>query len=731
MNTYFWDIETSRITTDQGEEMQITYLSNVLTMDTDTGEITNSIFHRTMSEVVEYFQSLSKKSIVWVHNLDYELTFLLRETQWSLSSKETSIFRDKNAPLQIYFEQLPNVCFRDSYALFNTSVEKLGDALIERITGRKIEELQEENKYKFYSRLFGKLDYDYKIVRLPWDDLTYHDYRYNKRDNEVVARSIYNYMTDHGYTVEQIPLTFTSQVRRARKNFIINNYGKKALNKFYFDRNKFYTTCNLFEFFTKVYQGGLTASIVNQTGKMIESKNTSGVIGIDIKSSYPNQMCTKKYPRFEEDNTTWGDLANRIWNAKLYKHFVGIFEFTNIRIKNQGYILPISGIQMSKGSVENAKTFNGKLLSADFLSLPATNIDLDTINLVYEYDDIKCVRITTTKKDVYLRTEEVSFLLTNFLNKEKGINKASSKLIINSMYGVKVANPIKDEFDIKDGEITVDKFFDHNPEEKEEKFNNFVETQPMFGGGLDVYSDGVYITGYARYQLVSMMKYIVDNGGHVVYSDTDSIKFYCKNRKQLEKLSKSVLKFNKEKKESNKKLLRFKQFKEHFNISDEDMDIISTLGIWEIEDVDAEGNIAPHQVFKTLGAKKYGYINFEGKVKTTIAGCNKKNIPIVIENVSTENNVDLFEAFRIVFSCGTCFDESASGRTTATKENRPHEMFHGQTYNGKLINQFGGIVIKDTTYTLNMKLDDTKIIGGIPVETITMRVNIKGECDFE
>ena len=70
MYTYFWDIETSCIITDQNEEMQITYLSNVLSMNVETGEIEESVFHRTMSEVVEYFKSLPKKSIVWVHNLD-------------------------------------------------------------------------------------------------------------------------------------------------------------------------------------------------------------------------------------------------------------------------------------------------------------------------------------------------------------------------------------------------------------------------------------------------------------------------------------------------------------------------------------------------------------------------------------------------------------------------------------------------------------------------------------
>lgn len=710
MYTYFWDIETSKIQTDQQLEIQITYLSNVIVMDVNTGEIVDSIFHRTIAEVVEYFQTLPPKSIVWAHNLDYELTFLLRETQWNLSSKENSIFRDKNAPLQICFAELENVKFRDSYALFNTSVAKLGEALD-----------------------LPKLEYDYKKVRTPWDTLEEHDYRYNERDNIIVSKSILNYMKEHGYQIHEIPLTFTSQVRRARKQFITEHFGKKALNKFYHDRNKFYTSCDLFEFFTVVYQGGLTASIMNQTNKMIEKgKKCSGVIGVDIKSSYPSQMCCRKYPRFEEDNTAWGEMADKIWRASLYKHCVGIFEFENIRIKKEGYILPISGIQMGKGSCRNVKTFNGKMISADYLSIPATNIDLETIKMVYDYDSIKCTRITTTNKEVYLRIEEIAFILYYFLRKELGIDKATAKLIINSMYGVKVSNPIKDIYEIIDGEIEVDRFFDHNPDEKNRKFIEFVEAQPKFGGSIDVYSDGVYITGYARRQLVSMVKYIVDNGGNVVYSDTDSVKFYCNSYKELKKLSQSIVAKNKQKIEQNKKLLRFKQFKEKFDISDEEYNIIATLGIWEIEDMNEDKtDIAPHEIFKTLGAKKYCYINYKGQLKSTIAGCSKKNIPIVIENMAKENNMDIKDAMRLAFSMGTRFDETASGRTTATKENRPHELFHGLTYNGKSINQYGGIIIEDTTYTLNMKLDDTKIVGGIPIETVIMEVSLDGTINFD
>ena len=106
--TYFWDIETSKITPDQGGEMQVTFLSNVICMNCNTGEILTSEFFRTIEETVLYFETLPN-CIVWSHNLDYELYFLLRELgcnalntdNVSIYGSETQniILRDKNSPL--------------------------------------------------------------------------------------------------------------------------------------------------------------------------------------------------------------------------------------------------------------------------------------------------------------------------------------------------------------------------------------------------------------------------------------------------------------------------------------------------------------------------------------------------------------------------------------------------------------------------------------------------------
>lgn len=721
MYTYFWDIETSKITCDNDEEMQVTYLSNVVTMNYETGDIVNSIFHRTIDEVVEYFNTLPNNVIVWSHNLDYELTFLLRdlgETKGELKynrngivegiyneNVQNIILRDKHSPLSIKLDLLPHITFRDTYAIFNKSVARLGEEIG-----------------------IPKLEYDYKKTRLPWDELEELDYKYNERDNIIVAKSLYKYMQDNRIPFEDIPLTFTSFVKRKRKEFIIENYGKKAINKFYFDRNEQIQDFNFFELILKTYQGGLTASNINETGKLIDK----GIYSIDIKSSYPYQMCARFFPFYSEKTTEnfIGELANTFYKIGNYKGFFGIFRFKNIRVKNRNYLLPISSSQLSKGYVSSDRVhFNGKLLSASEIIIPCNDIDIDTINLCYKYDDIECLEIFATTKQRRLRQEEISFLLSAFHKKEtitdkEDIEYALSKVYINSMYGVKVTTPIKTSYNIEDGEITEIDYFKFNEEERQEIYNKFIDKQLPFGGTLDIFTDGCYITSYARFMLVSMMCELVDEGCNVVYSDTDSIKFYLNGQDEMY-IFNLINSKNWRTVKDNKKNIRFKTFKEQFGISDEDYNKICNLGIWEIE------NEIPLPYFITFGAKKYGYITHDNKVKTTIAGCNKKYPSIAINNLSKNENIPLVDAFKIVLAPGTQFDTSASGRTTAKVEKRPREEMEHFTYKGRPIGQYGGIIIEDTTYTLNVSLNDSKILNiNRPTEVI-ISINIKGEIDYE
>lgn len=722
MLTYFWDIETSKITCDNDEIMQVTYLSNVLPMDYETGDLLPSIFHRTIEEVVEYFKTLQEEVIIWSHNLDYELTFLLRElgeTNGEIKYNKNGvvvgiyeenvqdiILRDKHSPLSIKLTELPNITFRDTYAIFNKSVARLGDEIG-----------------------LEKLEYNYKKVRLPWDELEELDYKYNERDNVIVAKSLHKYMQDNNLTFDKIPLTFTSFVKRKRKEFIIENYGKKAINKFYFDRNEQLQDFTFFELILKTFQGGLTASNVNETGKLIDD----GVFSFDKKSDYPFQMCDKYFPFYSHKNTEnfVGELANDYYKNGIYKGFFGTFKFTNIRVKNRNYLLPISSSQLSKGYVSNDRVlFNGKLLSASEIILPANDVDIETIKRVYKYDEIECMEIYATNKQRKLRQEEVSFLLNAFHKKEtikdkEDIEYTLSKTFINSMFGVKVTAPIKSSYSILEGEIFEVDYFTYGENERKIIYESFIEKTPMFSGTLDIFTDGCYITSYGRYELIELACLLVDEGCHVVYGDTDSNKFYL-NGADKDYIFGLIDKMNRKIVSNNKNSFRFKSFKEKFKINDKDYEKICKLGIWELEN-----NGIPIPYFMTYGAKKYGYITHENKVKTTIAGCNKIYPSIAIKNLAKNENISILESFKIVFALGTQFDTTASGRTVAKIENRTREEMNHYTYKGRKINQYGGIIIEDTTYTLNVTLSDSKILNMRREDEHIISISLEGIIDYE
>lgn len=728
---YFWDIETSTVEVDNGELMQVTYLSNVLSMDCETGELFDSVFFRDIAGTVEYFKALNEldeKVIVWSHNLDYELSFLLRELGESCGAIRTRkngqvqigiydeevqdiILRDKHAPLSIRLDILPNITFRDSYALFNKSVKRMGKELG-----------------------LPKLDYEYKVTRLPWSKLEQHDFNYNARDNVIVAKYLFKYMRDNNFTINDVPLTFTSFVRRKRKDFIKEHFGKNAINKFYFDRNKQYESFDFFNLKLLTYQGGLTASNIRETGKLIEK----GTYSIDIKSSYPFQMVDKYFPFYDKKFTYHfkNGLADEFYKHGQYEGFFGMFKFTNIRVKNMGYLLCISGSQLNKGWFNaDLKQYNGKLLSCGEITIPCNNVDIDTIKLVYDFDSIECLDIFVTNKSRRLRFEELSFILKSFHDKETITDKedleyALAKVVINAMYGIKVTCPIKSSFSIELGEIEEKTYFSYNMDKREEIYERYLDTVNDFSGSTDIFTDGCYITSFARYKLVEMVVKLVDMGCHVIYSDTDSIKFYLEEKGMEHDIIEFINKTNSKIIASNKRNHRFKQFKKEFEISEEGYDKIARLGIWELETVDEEGNPCPLPVFMTYGAKKYGYIDKWEKVHTTIAGCNKTNPPIIIQNLAKRENISIKEAFKFVFACGTMFDCGASGRTTAIQEVRDREEVYNYTYRGKRLNQYGGTIIQDTTYTLNVSINDSKLIDCVRATEYIFKINLEGEVRF-
>lgn len=770
---YFWDIETSKVEVDQEEQepLQVVYLGNVLGYNLVTGEEVCSIFHRHIGEVIDIFNSLSNKDkeiIVYCHNLDYELFHLLRETgangiidneKYDLYGQEmsTSILRDKNSPLSIKLDILPYVTFKDSYALFNKSVKQLGKDLEKR--GIQL----------------NKLDYDYEKVRIWWDKLEQHDYDYNKRDNEIVAISLYNWINDNQCDIDNIPLTFTSSTKRARKKYIESKYKKNAIYRLNKDKQSVINMYDFYKLQLMVYQGGLTTALP----KMI-NRAVNVAYSVDIKSSYPSQMCRRHFPVYFNDNTFYieGEECNDFYHDFLHNKtskelrgiegvsihgYMGVVSISKLKIKSDDYLLPLS-LEHCIYS-EGVEKVNGKVRSADIIVIPVNDVDMDWLLKCYNYQDLYMNEMYLTNKSRQLAESETSFILKCFddkenIDKEKyALEYALSKVHINAQYGIKVQKPIKDRYTILNGEINVtdfNKLDDANLNigvTREEVYKNYIDKEKenfyrggKNGGNFDIFSDGIYITSYARLQIVEMMIKLVDSGYLPIYTDTDSLKFTtnkksvsdCQSQHTISRINNIATNENIQQLiedvniqiiNENKRNIRFISYKEDNNVPKENYDKICKLGIWEIES-EIKGKVVPYTFFKTLGAKKYCYIH-DNEIHTTIAGCSKK-VNEYITKYADINNIDRAEALNEIFDTGTQFDSSSSGRTISIREKRPRELCRSFTYKGRCLESSGGIVIEKTTYLLNVSTDDSVILDNVEHEDDIVRtLNSEGVLTYE
>jgi hypothetical protein len=802
------DIETSRVTPDgvsingymaEDEEtpydgkqdIQVPFLANTLEMDIETGEFTNSTFRRTIKELIEHLNSISSEDrmrIVYCQNLFYEITFIIRQFKASfvqMDDEEVNayglpmvdgIMRNTTDVVYCRLDCCPNIIFRDSLALFNKPLKEMGKDLNKRL---------KNNKYL-------KLDYDYNQVRMPWDELNEHDYKYNERDNEVVLMSLYYFLKDRNISMEDCPLTSTADTKRARKEYIVKNHTEKHLKQI--NRNKQYIV-NTYRFYSLLrgsYQGGFTGSNYKYIDKLVKD-----VYSLDIKSSYPYQMVNNIFPVFHEDTTSHflddeaqefyftflhgitHDKLQKVNNISKVKGYYAVVEFEKVKIRDDRYLLDLSVEHCLKHDYTDFNNkmvkINGKIKEADNIGVLMNNVDLDRFLMLYDYENLIVHELWTTTMSRRLPEGEVGFILNNFSIKEsidknkEPIQYALAKIRINAMYGVKVQNEVKDSINIINGEIKPTEFTRlENDERKQEVYENTIgkgnKGSGFKGFNFDIYSDGVYITSFARSMLMAMMVKLTEADFDVIYSDTDSLKFKSNKTKHKntnkktnkkdtksdnlsvhDKVKKLINDVNNKIINSNMKNIRVQQFlKNNTNYNEKK---IYKLGTWEIESVDKNKEIKPYAYFKTLGAKKYAYIDHEG-IHTTVAGCRKESFAKAIlnyvynpENGLTGNviTVDTLEcmteklskAIDFLFTTGTLVDVTASGRTIARYESRTFEECMELKFEGRLIESAGGVVIVPTTYKLNISKNDALVLGEIERhEMWTKSINIDGHIEY-
>lgn len=436
-------------------------------------------FGRTLEDFRNFFLKLNEymggqRFIVWVHNLSFEMQFLLNVFEKDIYN----VFaRKKRKPMKF---RLYNSEFRCTYFLSRLSLADIGNKI-----------------NKIYKKKEGDLRYD--ILRFSDTELSDTELGYCENDCLVLYEYISIKKREYGH-LKKIPLTQTGEVRVKVKENMSKN------RKWLYDMKKLQPTIQELLLFKDAFTGGLTRANATYTGLILKN-----VHSYDITSEYPSALVLEKYPvshfyRYEWDGK--GPDENHV--------AIMIVEFKGLQS-----ISPITYISSSKCyDATNHILDNGRIVSADSCSLCITNVDWDIIKDVYKWDEVIVREYWKAKAD-YLNSDFVELVLFFFARKNElkdvdGLESLymSFKQQLNAMYGAMVTNLILPDVVFENGnwlptvELT--------KEDVIEKLNKMKRGNCYFS-----YGQGIFVPAYGRKYITTIIRKCPDV---FVYTDTDSIK---------------------------------------------------------------------------------------------------------------------------------------------------------------------------------------------------------------
>ena len=218
---------------------------------------------RVLFKVVEYYGlSLSKRLVVYVHNLAYDFQFIRKWFKWH------KIFAiEERKPVYAITEE--GIEFRCSYILSGLNLETIGKNL---------------HTYKV-EKLVGNLDYS--LIRHPKSYISEEEMNYMVNDCLVVMSYIAEYILTLG-NITKILITKTSFVRQlCRKNCFFggDSSHRKSVYKYRaykeFISNLVITSPQEYNQMTRAFQGGFTHASCEGVGMTFED-----VASYDFTSSY-------------------------------------------------------------------------------------------------------------------------------------------------------------------------------------------------------------------------------------------------------------------------------------------------------------------------------------------------------------------------------------------------------------------------------------------------------------
>lgn len=621
-----------------------------------------SDFIQILNSIKSYYElDITKKLVIYVHNLSYDFQFI---KDWLIQEYGVEYTTIAVSSHKVISFMIDCFIFKCSYRLANKSLAKWGKDL--NVLHKKLED-----------------SVDYDKINYQDDTLTYTELKYQYYDVLCLKECVIKQMDLYNDNLQTIPLTATAYIRRE----MLTNYKKnRHENRKLFDKWKM----NVDEYKQNrvCFGGGYTHGNRFYKAQTIDLSQTNSIIKHrDFTSHYPSCLRVNKFPvgkwlllYNEQDNVTIETVLNNTDEYCLLTKLV----VSNLKIK-RGITFPYAQYsKLYQGQINHCRFTcdNGRVLEMKGQSeIVLTEMDLKLFKSQYTFD-YTIVSVLASAKD-YLPQYIIETIDTFFKGKthykeivhelkkqgytdynpkmlEATLDLMKSKNGLNAVYGCMATDIVRLEWSMDlVGEWEREIVSDLLIQAKLDKFNKNPNSTLS-------YSFGVYCTSYARAEL---FQYIETIGyENVIYVDTDSA-FYISNSD----IEKRIDVLNSEKRKHAEDIKAYivtdKGSKVYYDYFDDEEERI--------------------QKFRFLHSKCYCYIEENGNEHLTVAGVSALSKDKSINRMQELGNIDNLAKGFVFTKCG--------GTISKYIEARPHT----EVINGHITEVASSCIITDNTKTLN------------------------------
>lgn len=547
----------------------------------------------------EFIQAITKvndnlcgyETYYYWHNLAYDWQFIRKFMFKAFGLPAEQLNTKPHYPIAIKWNN--GITFKDSLILAQRSLDKWA-----------------KDMQVCHQKAIGKWDYD--KLRNQDEEFTADELEYIEHDTLAGVECIDALLQAIGkQNLYSIPFTATGIPRADIRAIGSKNKARDRFKRMAMD----YADYCIAEM---VFHGGFT----HANRYLIDVLIDELVEAFDFSSSYPYVVLSERYPIERFSKLSDKPIQYILDNAEDYAF---MFKLILVHPVLKDLHEPMPVLQFSKCIKSiNAILDNGRVLEADYIEIYITEIDLQVINSMYNYEKHICTDIRVATKG-YLPRWFTDYIYQLYSDKctLKGKDKvqyAIAKAKLNAAsFGMMVQHSISD--DIKEVYDTGDYVLAHN--DPEEMYQKYLEKR----SSILLYQQGIWITAYALRNLFQLGR-CCDTW---VYSDTDSCYGIGWHKEEVEAYNNQC----------KQKLLA------------------NSYAAVEYEGREYWPGIAEHDPeadtyteFKVLGAKRYcGRCKADNDLHITVAGVPKRGASCLNNDI---NN----------FTRGFIFPGSATGKLT-------------------------------------------------------------------